>query len=224
MFGILLLIGSAVVVSESFARIHKHGPQFIKLLHSDVRLKNEHLPRMRRAFTVSKTVFGVLAAGCVIAVLFPMASGTLPSISFVCSTSLLLLIWASLQFPGSTSVELRSFSALFVFTVTFPWLILIVDQIVQVHPSVLFGFSRPLVEMGIEHPSSIQLAWFVTLFLTSIALSARLAVALMFSLPALLFGYLVRAKLRLLGDSQQHAMLWGVLGAVGCALGAILSW
>jgi len=200
-----ILVFAAMVVSEQFALLQREGRSYLKQLPARPRwqVKPEELPRLRRAMRWSKHLFGWLALVCTMLIFYRLSAAKFPPAVFVAASGVLLMLWASLQFPGQWRTEWRSFGALLVFTLTFPWVMLLLDWIVGLHPSFLLGFSRDLINLGVLAPTKIQLAWFVTVMLSLVAVMARIAVILMFNIPALLFANGLSLKARYLGSAEK---------------------
>lgn len=208
---LLLLLPLVPLLLAQLLLPEREGRNYLKQLQAKSRwqINPEELPRLRRGSRWAKHLFGWLALLCTLMIFSRLSAGAMPPGAFTAASGVLLLCWASLQFPGHWKAEWRSFGALLVFTLTFPWVMLLLDWIVGLHPSFLLGFSRDLAALGVESPNKFQLAWFVTLMLSVIAVLARIAVILLFNLPALLLANALSLTVRRLGAPS--AICWPLL-------------
>lgn len=221
-----LLLLAALVLAEQFALLQREGKIYLKQLPQRPRwqVSPDELPRLRRATRWSKHLFGWLSLVCTLMIFYRLSLATFPPPAFLAASGLLLALWSSLQFPGYWRNEWRGFGALLVFTLTFPWVMLLIDWIVGAHPSLLLGFTRDLEQLGVDSPNKVQVAWFVTLMLCALAVAARIAVILMFNIPALLFANVLALKARYLGVAKELNLL-AVVSALLLLLGSLaLAW
>lgn len=224
---LLLLLPLVPLLLAQLLLPEREGRSYLKQLQAKGRwqVNPDELPRLRRGSRWAKHLFGWLSLLCILMIFSRLSAGTPPPGAFTAASGLLLLSWASLQFPGHWKAEWRSFGALLVFTCTFPWVMLLLDWIVGLHPSFLLGFSRDLEWLGVESPNKFQLACFVTLMLSVTAVLARVVVILLFNIPALLLANALSLTVRRLSVAPA-AIYWPLFlpSVVALLLLLVLSW
>ncbi|GAA5217565.1 hypothetical protein ACFSJ3_07370 [Corallincola platygyrae] len=225
MAGLLLTAAGIVVLSKQLTLLNHSGKRYFDSLNRGKMFswKAEDLMRVRRSLSFGKYFIGALSFVLVCTVLGSISAHVVPSASFVWLTIGVTTLWASLQFPGEFKKELLTGKSLLVVCLFLPWPILLMDWMVELHPGVLFGFSRDLSLFGIEDPNRFMLAFYLSGLLTVSLFALRTFILIAMSLPALLLANCFRAQQHLIQCSH---WCWGrsTVAATAVVAGIYLSW